>query len=73
MNIKDRILTIVAENGPMSSGEVWKALGWRKWFASVYPDLMDLERDGWLGSEWEYPHDGFPRRRIYRFIRNTQS
>jgi DNA-binding PadR family transcriptional regulator len=66
MKTEDRILRLVAEYGPMSGGEIWKKLGWRRWFISVYPALMNLEREGWLDSKWA--DEPQPRRRLYSFI-----
>lgn len=70
MTFDDRILQLVAEHEPMSSAEIWMALGWRKWLVNFYPRLMRLESNGRLRSQWG---DGpYPRRRLYSLVHSSK-
>lgn len=71
MNTEQRIVLIVAEDpeGGLTGAEIWRALGWRRWFVQLYPALMRLEQRGRLVSAWD---DGpYPRSRRY-FLNQQQ-
>jgi DNA-binding PadR family transcriptional regulator len=68
MKAKDRILTLLIHADHYIAGpEIGRICGLGSW--RLYPALVALEKDGTAESDWETPHSGFPRLRMYRWKR----
>lgn len=62
----DKLLDFLASNPATSAAGISKATGIGA--GRLYPRLAELERDGRIIGQWEWPEprpDGTPRRRLY--------
>lgn len=65
------ILGVLAQYGPSSATEV--ALRLRYQPGSLYPDLVAMEGERLVDSEWAENFGEMPRHRLYRVAKNDQN